>query len=80
MRIELSKEHEDWLRSQVAAGRFASFDEAVAEALAILMDDNDEFEWAKPLVEEGLAELQRGEAISADEVFARIEARLRAKT
>jgi predicted transcriptional regulator len=34
--------------------------------------------WAKPLVDEGLSELDRGEAIPAEEVFARVEARLRA--
>ena len=79
MQIELSREHEEWLRSQVAASRFSSFDQAVAEAIDSLKADNDEFGWAEPLVEEGLAELQRGEALPAEEVFARIEAGLRAK-
>ena len=29
MQIELPKEHEDWLRTQVATGRFASLEEAI---------------------------------------------------
>jgi antitoxin ParD1/3/4 len=77
MQIELTKEHEDWLREQVAAGRFASLEEAVAEAIDGLRDED--LAWAKPLVEEGLAELDRGESLPAEEVFARVEARLREK-
>jgi Arc/MetJ-type ribon-helix-helix transcriptional regulator len=64
----------------VAAGRFSSLDEAVAEAIDFLKSSDDDLEWAKPLVDEGLAELDKGEAIPADEVFARIEEQLREKT
>ena len=80
MQIQLTKEHEEWLRAQVAAGCFPSLEEAVAEAIDGLKSEDDELAWAKPLVEEGLAELDRGEGVSAEEVFARIEARLREKT
>ena len=79
MHIELTKDHEDWLRSQVAAGRYASLEEAIAEAIDALKNEEDDLAWAKPLVEEGRAELDRGEAVSADEVFARVEAHLRQK-
>lgn len=82
MQITLTPEHEEWLRSQLAAGRFSSLDEAVAIAIEQLKADSlddDDLEWAKPLVEEGLAELERGESLPASEVFARIEARLREK-
>jgi antitoxin ParD1/3/4 len=79
MQIQLTKEHEEWLRSQVAAGRFSSLEEAVAEAIDGLKTEDDDLAWAKPLVEEGLAELDRGQAIPAEEVFARVEARLREK-
>jgi antitoxin ParD1/3/4 len=80
MHIQLTKDHEEWLRQQVAAGRFSSFEEAIAEAIDSLKGDDDELAWAKPLVEEGLAELDRGEGLEAGEVFARVEERLRAKT
>ena len=79
MQIELPKEHEDWLRTQVAAGRFTSLEEAVAEAIANLKAEDDDLAWADPLVAEGLAELDRGETVPAEQVFARIEARLREK-
>ncbi len=79
MQVHLTKEHEDWLQAQVAAGRFSSLEEAVAEAINSLRADDEAFAWAKPLVDEGLAELDRGEAIPAEEVFTRIEASLREK-
>ena len=80
MQIDLPKEHEDWLRKEVAAGRFASLEEAVAEAIASLKAEEDDSAWAAPLIVEGLAELDRGESIPAEQVFSRIETRLREKT
>ncbi len=77
MQVLLTKEHEDWLRAQIAAGRFSSLDKPIAEAIDSLKGEDDELAWAKPLVDEGLAELDRGEGIPAEEVFARVEARLR---
>jgi antitoxin ParD1/3/4 len=79
MQIHLTKDDEDWLRAQVAAGRFSSLDEALAEAIDTLRAEDDELAWAKPLVDEGLAELDRGESLPADEVFACVEASLRNK-
>lgn len=79
MQIRLTKDQEDWLQAQVAAGRFASLDEALAEAIDGLRAEGEALTWAKPLVDEGLAELDRGESIPADEVFADIEASLRKK-
>lgn len=79
MQVQLTRDHEEWLRQQVAAGRFSSFEEAVAEAIDSLKGEDDELAWAKPLIADGLAELDRGEALEANEVFARLEGRLRAK-
>ena len=59
MQIQLTREHEDWLRAQVAAGRYASLEEAVAEAIEALKIEDEGLAWAEPLVEEGLAELDR---------------------
>jgi Arc/MetJ-type ribon-helix-helix transcriptional regulator len=79
MQIHLAKDDEDWLRAQVAAGRFSSLDEALAEAIDSLRAEDEELPWAKSLVDEGLAELDRGEGIPAEEVFARIAASLHNK-
>jgi antitoxin ParD1/3/4 len=77
MQIQLTKDHENWLREQIAAGRFSSLDDALAEAIDSLRAEDEELAWAKPLIDDGLAELNRGESIPAEEVFARIEASLR---
>jgi predicted transcriptional regulator len=36
--------------------------------------DDDDLAWAKPLVEEGLAQLDRGESFSHEDVFAQSRA------
>jgi|RhiMetdeSRZDD1v2_1073273.scaffolds.fasta_scaffold820652_2 antitoxin ParD1/3/4 len=79
MQIQLTKDYEDWLRSQVAAGRYASLEDAIAAAIDALKSEDEDLAWAEPLIAEGLAELDRGEALPASDVFARIEAQLRQK-
>jgi predicted transcriptional regulator len=59
--------------------RYASLEEAVADAVDALKGEDEDLAWAQPLIAEGLAELDRGEAMPAEEVFARVEARLRQK-
>lgn len=77
MNVALSRAHEDWLKEQVAAGRFASLEEAVASAIAGLqVQDAVDDDWAKPLIEEALAALARGEGTPwrKGEVLERIKA------
>ncbi len=62
MNIPLRPDQEDWLKAQVASGRFQTVEEAIASAVAGLRaqevaDDT----WVKPLVEEALQALDRGE-------------------
>ena len=73
MTIQLSPEQQQWLEAQVAAGHFSSLEQAVAVAIADLMATvEDDLDWAKSLVDEAAAELDRGEGVPADEAFARI--------
>jgi antitoxin ParD1/3/4 len=73
MTVQLSPEQQQWLEAQVAAGNFSSLEEAVAVAIADLMAAaEDDLHWAKPLVDEAAAELDRGEGVPAEEAFARI--------
>jgi antitoxin ParD1/3/4 len=81
MTITLKPEQEAWLASHVANGDFPSIedaarqliDERIAERAAILADD---LAWAKPYVDEAMAEVARGDVISREEHDARTEARL----
>jgi antitoxin ParD1/3/4 len=76
MRIELDEKYREWLRARVAAGDYASMEEAVAAAIERMMlddgPDDDDLAWAKPLVDEGVAQLDRGETFSHEDVFAHV--------
>jgi antitoxin ParD1/3/4 len=73
MTVQLSPEQQRWLEDQVKAGHLASLEQAVAVAIADLMATvDDDLEWAKPLVDEAIASIDRGEGIPADEAWARI--------
>ena len=62
MNIPLPPDQEHWLKAQVAAGRFASLEEALSSAVAGLRaQDAIDDSWAKPLIDEALAALDRGE-------------------
>jgi antitoxin ParD1/3/4 len=77
MTIQLSPAQQRWLEAQVAAGRFASLEQAVAVAVAELMaTDEDDLAWAKPLVDRAADELARGEGVAGDRALARIQSAL----
>ena len=81
MHISLSPEQEVWLGARVASGEFATIEEGVRrlidEAIAIHSGfDDDDLSWAKPLVDEGLAAIARGEVVTLEEHLAH-NARLR---
>jgi antitoxin ParD1/3/4 len=77
MNVPIAQSKADWLKAQVAAGRFASLTEAVEAAVARLQaDDSIDDRWAKPLIDEALAALDRGEGTPwrKGEALARIKA------
>ncbi len=82
MAITLTPDQEAWLKAHVAAGDFPSIEEAarqlIDERIVERELEKDNLAWAKPLVEEGLAALERGEFISLDAHKARNAARLAA--
>ncbi len=81
MTIQLSKSSETWLLQEVAAGRFASLDEAVEvalEQLRIAADDvaDEDLLTHKSSIDEAVAQLDRGEGILSDDVFAGLRDRI----
>jgi antitoxin ParD1/3/4 len=83
MTITLNPDQEARLETRVANGDFASVEEAarqlIDEALVErLLVESDDMAWAKPYVDEALAEVERGEVISLEEHEARNDARLAA--
>ena len=75
MTITLTPEQQKWLEAEVAAGHFASVEEAVQVAIAELMRPDDL--WAKPYIDVARASLARGEGIPAEQVFAEVDKRLK---
>ncbi len=58
----------------MAAGHFASIDEAVAVAIADLKSMlEDDLAWAKPYVDEARASLARGESMSGQDFFKHLD-------
>jgi len=73
MTVTLTADQQAWIRVHVAKGEFASEEDAVRALIdesivARAMDaaDDDDL-WAKPFINEGLAQIERGETIALEE-------------
>jgi antitoxin ParD1/3/4 len=81
MTITLGPEQEEWIKTRVARGEFASVEAAARQLIDIAklaLEGRDDLAWAKPYVDEALAEVARGEVITLEEHKARNAARLAA--
>jgi antitoxin ParD1/3/4 len=79
MTISLIPEQQAWINARIERGEFASIEEAVQDRICEReLEDIDDMAWAKPLLEEALAEVERGEFINVSEHRARNAARLAA--
>jgi antitoxin ParD1/3/4 len=77
--VTLTPEQEAWLAARVAHGDFASAEAAVRQLLDASMADyamieQDDLVWAKPYVDEAIAQVERGEVLTLDEHNAHIDA------
>jgi Arc/MetJ-type ribon-helix-helix transcriptional regulator len=80
MTITLTLEQQKRLEAAVAAGQFASVEEAVRLAVdRLVMTDADieDLDWVKPYLDEARQSLARGEGIPAKDVFAETDAWLK---
>jgi Arc/MetJ-type ribon-helix-helix transcriptional regulator len=77
MNVSLSREQQEWLEAEVAAGRFSSVDEALAAAVAELKAlQEDDLAWAKHYVDEARASVASGDVISGEEFFKTLDAKI----
>ncbi len=77
MKVALPPEQMKWLEAEVSAGHFNSIDDAMAAAVAELMSArDDDLAWAKPYVEKARASVERGDVMSGQEFFERLESKL----
>jgi antitoxin ParD1/3/4 len=81
MSVSLTPEQEAWFHAHVARGDFASvadavrqlIDERIAERAA---EESDDLAWAKPYMDEALADVARGKVLTRQEHEARMDALL----
>lgn len=81
MNISLTPELEQLVKDKVSSGRYHSVSEVMGEALRLL-DERDRVREQrlaelKAKIQEGIEELERGEGIDGEEVFAEIEEDIR---
>lgn len=74
MQSVVPHEFEDFVSSEVASGRFRSRQEVVAEALRQFQQREQKLDRLRAELAEGLDELDRGEGIPSDQVFAELRA------
>lgn len=74
MTITLTPADHAWLAEQVAAGHFPTLEAALSAAIAELRAHN--LDWAKSLVDESRAAIERGEGIALDDAFKHWDATL----
>ena len=78
MTITLTPDQLQKLEARVAAGEFASVEEAVRAAVdCMIIEDLGDLSWAKSYLDEARAQIARGETVSAAEVFAETDAWLK---
>jgi Arc/MetJ-type ribon-helix-helix transcriptional regulator len=75
MTITLTPEQMEWIEAAVAAGHFASVEEAVRVAVADLKMtiDFDNLDWAKPYIDEARQSVAHGDVSDGDEFLARLD-------
>ena len=77
MTITLPREQQEWLEAQVKAGYYDSIEEAVASIITQhMVIEVDDMAWARPLVDEGRAAIERGEGMTLEEHLRHIEEKL----
>ena len=76
MSISLKPEHEQFIQSQVASGKFANREEVIDTAFRLLEKLQGEYEeWIKETrdkIDIGIAQLDRGEGLDGEAVVASI--------
>jgi antitoxin ParD1/3/4 len=78
MTISLTPEQQAWIAAHVARGDFASVEDAARQLIderiaERAVEEGDDLAWAKPYVDEALAEVARGNVLTRKEHEARID-------
>lgn len=77
MTITLTPKQQQWLEAEVAAGRFASVQEAVEVAIVGLMHPPEDLSWAKPYLDVARGQIERGEVVALEDFNAHVDGKLK---
>jgi|EndMetStandDraft_8_1072994.scaffolds.fasta_scaffold1153428_1 antitoxin ParD1/3/4 len=77
--MQLPPDVQDWIERQVEAGAFKTPAEAIAFAVRQVAPAEDDLSWAKPLVDEAIAEIERGEGIPRSKAMQQVRAHIAAR-
>jgi len=83
MNISLTKELEEFVASRVGSGRYLSASEVVRAGLRLLEHEEELLELQRvelrKSIAQGVAQLERGEAVAGEAVFANARRKLRSR-
>jgi antitoxin ParD1/3/4 len=81
MTISLRPEHEQFIQTQLASGRYANVDEVLAQAFQLLETWQQDYdEWltiTRQKVAIGLQQIERGEVIDGETVIVSLQEKIR---
>lgn len=81
MKITLNNQHQDFIAAQVASGKYANADEVVDLAVHLFAKLQGEYQdWieeTRAKVDEGIAELERGEGLDGEMVMKQFQDQFR---
>ena len=79
MTITLTPEQQKWLEAEVAAGHFASIEDAVRVAVAhfFMPVDTTDLSWAKPYIDQARAEIARGDYVTYEDFKRSLDDRIK---
>jgi antitoxin ParD1/3/4 len=77
--MQLPPDVQDWIERQVEAGAFKTPAEAIAFAVRQVAPAQDDLSWAKPVVDEAIAEIEGGQGIPRSEAMQQVRAHIAAR-
>lgn len=75
---DLGKNLENYVQELVETGRYGSKSEVLREGIRLIQERETQQEALKALVQQGLADIEEGRTLAAEDVFARLKSKYQA--
>ncbi len=77
MNIQLKPEHEQFIRAQMASGRFTNVDDVINEAFKLLEERERRLNELRQKIAVGTEQIKRGQVTDGEVVFERLQQKIR---